>query len=168
MLGGRKLVGLLMCAALLFFFMVPAFAGDRDMTTQDLHGVPKLRAHRYAFAVIGGAAVGAGLGWLLPGGNTSVAKGALVGGGAMSTFYLMSHRNAAAGWRDWAFIGSNTALGTGLGWTLCGCDTGAVAGALFGGGGTAAWRAMGGAGGVRAAANTAATDAKQDVNTVTH
>jgi hypothetical protein len=168
MLGGRKLLGLLLTAALVIFTMVPAFAADRDMTGQDLHGIPKMRAHRYIFSVLGGAAVGAGIGWLLPGGNASVAKGMLVGGGAMSTFYLMSHRNAAAGWRDWAFIGSNTALGTGIGWTLCGCRTGAFAGMLFGGGGTAAWRAMGGAPGVRAAADTASRDAKRDVDTVTH
>ena len=166
MLGGRKLLAALLSAALLFFFMAPVFAADRDMTTQDLSGVPKLRFHRYAFATLGGAAVGAGIGALL-GGHTEMEKGALITGGAMSTFYLMSHRNTASGWRDWAFIGSNTALGTGLGWTVCGCNDGAFAGAMIGGGGTAAWRAFGGATGVKSAANTVNHDAKQDINTIT-
>ena len=163
MLGGRKVLGVLLSLVLLLMFTMPVFAADRDVDPQmDLHGVPRLSAHRWAFASAGGAAIGAALGALVGSGN-DITKGILFGGGAASSLYLMSHRNAAAGWRDWAFIGSNTALGTGIGWTLCGCDDGAVAGALIGGGGTAFWRAFGGRPGVQAAISNAKQTVEQDI-----
>ena len=117
MLGGRKFLGLLSLFLLLMFTM-PAFAADRDVDPQmDLHGLPRLSAHRWMAATAGGAGIGAALGVLVGGGN-DITKGILFGGGAASSLYLMSHRNTASGWRDWAFIGSNAALGTGIGWRL--------------------------------------------------
>jgi hypothetical protein len=164
MLGGRKVFGVLLSLVLLLVFAMPVFAADRDVDPQmDLHGVPRLSAHRWMAATAGGAGIGAALGVLIGGGN-DITKGILFGGGAASSLYLMSHRNAAAGWRDWAFVGSNTALGTGIGWTLCGCDDGAVAGALIGGGGTAFWRAFGGRQGVQAAVSNAKQTVQQDIS----
>jgi hypothetical protein len=43
--------------------------------------------------------------------------------------------------RNWLFIGSHTALGTGLGWTIRGCNKGALTGDLIGGGGSGNRRA---------------------------
>jgi hypothetical protein len=156
MVGKNKLVGLMLSLLVLLAGAAPAFAGghDRDMDPQrDLRGVPHVRAHRWFFATAGGAAIGAGVGTLLPGGMKSTWKGLLIGGGGASSMYLLSHRDTGTGWRDWAFIGSNTALGTGIGWTLCNCGDGAVAGALIGGGGTGFWEAFGGRRGITSAAN---------------
>ena len=157
MVGRNRFIGWLL-SLLLLVLAVPAFAGgkphDRDMDPQrDMRGVPHVRAHRWLFATAGGAAIGAGIGTLLPGGMKSTWKGLLIGGGGASSMYLLSHRGTAGGWRDWAFIGSNTALGSGIGWTLCNCNDGAVAGALIGGGGTGFWEAFGGRRGITSAAN---------------
>ena len=89
MLGGRKLVGVVLSMALLLAVAAPAFAGDRNMDPQrDLRGVRHISAHRYLFATAGGAAIGAGLGTLLPGGGKSTMKGLLIG---------FAVRNLAAG-----------------------------------------------------------------------
>jgi len=118
---------------LLVFGVAQSFAGDP--TPNDLKGIPK--KNRYVWAMAGGTAVGAAIGWLAPGGNKSIAKGALIGGSGASFLYLNSHRKAISpGWRPWAHIITNTALGTGIGWTACNCNSGAGIGALIGGGGT--------------------------------
>src|SRR3954452_643799 len=140
---GRSVWGLLLCLVLLFTFAAPAFAGDRDVDLKrDLRGISPKR-HRYIFSVLGGAAVGAGIGALLPGGGTSMLKGTLVGSGAASGYYLMTHRDRS-GLHDWGMIFSNTALGAGIGWTICDCDDGLVAGTLIGAGATAGYEAIGG------------------------
>ena len=140
MTGRNKFWGLAICLGLLLMLVAPAFAGDRPVDKRDLKGISPHR-HRYIFATMGGAAVGAGFGALI-GGKGNFAKGLLIGGGGASALYLHSHRNTGGAYRDWLFIPTHTALGTGIGWTLCGCDNGALAGALIGGGGSAIWRAM--------------------------
>ncbi len=123
---------------MLFIATMPAMAADPEVTTKDLKGISPQR-HRYLFSVIGGAAIGAGIGALVGGGN-DITKGIMMGGGGMSALYLHSHRrDNLNGWRNWAYVGSYTAFGGGLGWTLCGCDDGLVSGLLIGGGATAAW-----------------------------
>jgi len=140
MLGAKKFWALLLSIALLAFFTVPAMAADPEVTKKDLKGISP-QHHKYLFSVLGGAAVGAGIGVLLGGGN-DVTKGLMVGGGGMSALYLHSHRHDdLGGWRNWAYVGSYSAFGGGAGWTLCGCDDGLVSGMLIGGGGTAAWLA---------------------------
>jgi hypothetical protein len=138
-MGGKQLWVAVLCACLLLMFTLPAFAADRPMDKQDLQGISPKR-HRYIFSVIGGAAVGMGLGAVLGSGN-DITKGLLIGAGGASAFYLHTHRSAGGAYRDWAYIASHTALGTGIGWTACGCDDGALAGALIGGGSSAIWRA---------------------------
>ncbi len=140
MFGRIKFWSLALCVAFLLATVAPALAGDRDVDVRDLKGISPHR-HRYIFSVIGGAAVGAGIGKILGGGN-DITKGLLIGSGGMSALYLHSHRSTGGAYRDWLFIGSHTALGTGIGWTICGCNTGALAGALVGGGASAIWRAM--------------------------
>src|SRR5438105_15896491 len=141
---------------LMVLVTLPAFAGDRPLDPKrDLKGINPHR-YRYIFSVLGGAAVGAGVGAILGSGN-DLTKGALIGGGAVSSLYLSSNRNAARGYRDWAYILSHTALGTGAGWTLCGCGDGAVSGALIGGGGTAARRACNSSLTTTASTNTTTT-----------
>ena len=136
MRGGNKFWGLVLCLVMLFTLAMPAVAADPQTTVKDLKGISAKR-HRYIFSVLGGAAVGAGIGVLLGSGN-DITKGLLVGGGGGSALYLHSHRrDDLNGWRNWAFIGSYTAFGSGMGWTLCGCDDGAIAGALIGAGGSA-------------------------------
>ena len=138
MLRARTFCTILLCFCLLIFTCTPAMAADPDITKKDLKGISPQR-HRFLFSVIGGAAVGAGVGVLLGGGN-DVTKGIMVGGGAMSAIYLHTHhRDDLNGWRNWAYIGSYTALGGGLGWTICGCNDGLVSGLLIGGGVTTAW-----------------------------
>jgi hypothetical protein len=124
---------------LIVFFAPAAFAADNEVTARDLQGISPKR-HRYLFSVVGGTAIGAAVGVLLGGGN-DITKGMLVGGGAASTAYLHTHKTAAGAWRPWAMLASHTALGSGLGWTLCGCDDGLVAGTLIGGGASAIWQA---------------------------
>jgi hypothetical protein len=120
---------------LLLFTVAQAFAGDPGPS--DLKGIPK--KNRYVWAIVGGTAVGAGIGWLAPGGNKSIAKGLLIGGSGASFLYLNAHKQAVSpSWKPWAHIITNTTLGTGIGWTVCNCGSGAGIGALIGGGGTIA------------------------------
>jgi hypothetical protein len=138
MLGGHKFWAVVLCACFLFIAAMPAMAADPEPTPKDLKGISPQR-FRYLFSVAGGAAVGAGIGFIVGSGN-DITKGVMVGGGAMSFYYLHKHKNDNLhGWRNWAMIGGNTALVGGIGWTLCGCNDGLVAGALIGGGVTAAW-----------------------------
>jgi hypothetical protein len=138
MLGGRKYWALLLCLCFLFIAAMPAMAADPEITKDDLKGISPQR-HKYLFSVLGGAAVGAGIGVLVGGGN-DITKGLMVGGGGMSALYLHTHRHDTMnGWRNWAYIASYSAFGGGMGWTLCGCDDGLVAGTLIGGGATAGW-----------------------------
>jgi hypothetical protein len=142
MLGVKKLCALALSICLLWFLAVPAFAADPQVTSKDLKGIgPK--HHRYAFAVIGGAAVGMGVGAAIGAGwSNDIAKGLLIGSGAASALYLHSHKHDTLnGWRNWAYLGSYTALGGGIGWTVCGCNPGLGAGLLVGGGATAIWLA---------------------------
>jgi hypothetical protein len=138
MLGGQKLWALVLCLCFMFIAAMPAMAADPQVTKDDLKGISPQR-HRYLFSVIGGAAVGAGIGVLLGNGN-DITKGLMIGGGGMSALYLHSHRrDGMNGWRNWAYMASYTAFGGGVGWTLCGCDDGLVSGMLIGGGATTAW-----------------------------
>jgi hypothetical protein len=91
--------------------------------------------------VLGGAAAGAGLGFVLPGEKTPL-KLMLMGGGGASSWYLSTHRNALGSWHNMGLIGGNTALGWGIGWLGCNCRDGAYAGTLLGGGLTGAWLAL--------------------------
>ena len=140
MLGGQKFWAVLLCACFMFIAAMPAMAADPDVTKKDLKGISP-QHHRYLFSVLGGAAIGAGIGVLIGSGN-DITKGIMIGGGGMSALYLHSHRHDTLnGWRNWAYVGSYSVFGGGLGWTLCGCDDGLVSGLLIGGGGTAAWLA---------------------------
>jgi hypothetical protein len=139
MLGGKKSIGLLICL-LLVFMSASAIAADRPIDKQDLKGITAKR-HNWAFATAGGAAIGAGIGALV-GGHTEVFKGILMGGGGGSAAWLHSHRSSMGGWRPLLLLGSHTALGTGIGWTICGCNDGAFAGAMIGGGASAIWQSM--------------------------
>jgi hypothetical protein len=133
----KRLWGIVLTVCLLLMFCVPSFAAD--VTAKDLKGISPKR-HRYFFSVLGGAAIGAGVGALVGSGN-DITKGILLGGGGASTAYLFSNKNGAGAWRPWAMLASHTALGGGLGWTICGCDDGLVAGTLIGFGTSAVWQA---------------------------
>ncbi|MGC2696984.1 MAG: hypothetical protein WA738_14455 [Candidatus Angelobacter sp.] len=113
---------------------------SRDVDKRDLRGISP-QHHKYIFSVVGGAAFGAGLGYLLPGEKTPL-KLMLIGGGGASTWFLHTHRATLGPLHDWGMIGSNTALGSGIGWLGCNCHDGWVGGALLGGGGTAVWEAL--------------------------
>lgn len=126
---------MLLAVFIVFFSIAQAFAEDRDANAGDLTGIPK--SHKYTWAVVGGTALGAGIGVIAPGGTKSAFKGALLGGSLTSAFYLAKNPRAAEGHRSFAHIITNTALGTGIIWTICNCTSGAWAGALVGGGGTA-------------------------------
>jgi len=136
---GLKLFSVLLIVLLLSSGQI--FAADRDATAGDLRGIPK--SHRYAWAVLGGTAAGAGIGVIAPGGNKSAVKGLLIGGSLTSAFYLAKHPRAAEGKRPFAHLVTNTILGTSVLWTICDCGGGAWAGALIGGGGTALIQAFG-------------------------
>jgi len=136
---GRRALSLVIC--IILSCAGNTFAADRDVSARDLKGVPK--SHRYFWAVLGGTAAGAGLGIIAPGGTKSAFKGALLGGSITSAFYLAKNPRAAYGSRGWAHVATNTALGTGILWTLCNCGGGAGAGALIGGGGTALYQGFG-------------------------
>lgn len=140
MLGGKRLWAVLLSVCLLWFLALPAFAADPEVTAADLKGISPQR-HKYLFSVLGGAAVGAGIG-VLVGGSNDVTKGLMIGGGGMSALYLHTHRrDTLKGWRNWAYVGTYAAFGGGMGWTLCACDDGLIAGTLIGGGASAAWLA---------------------------
>ncbi len=124
----RRMLGTI---SLVFLLALPAFAGDRDPDSRSLRGIPK--GHKHMWAVIGGAALGAGLG-AIPGGASNFFKGALIGGGGASALYLAKHPGQEG---PWSYVISNAAWVSGLGWVVCDCGTGAGAGALVGGGGTA-------------------------------
>ncbi len=137
-MGGKRLLSLTLCIGLLILVSAPLLAGDKS-TTQEIKNVNPKR-HRYIFSVIGGLAIGAGIGSLL-GGAPSVTKGMLIGGGGASAWYLHGHPNAGGSMHSWAHLASYTALGSGLGWTLCKCGDGSGWGALMGGGASALWLA---------------------------
>jgi len=139
MLGGKRFLALALCLAVTLMVSAPTFAADRDTTKDDLKGISAKR-HKYLFNVAGGVAIGAGIGALL-GGAPSVTKGMLIGGGGASAWYLHSHPNGAGQMHNWAHLASYTALGSGLGWTLCKCGDGSGWGALMGGGASALWLA---------------------------
>ena len=139
-----------------FLLVVPAVAADpagksgnrsdkaainstnRDVTAADVKGIPK--GHRYVWSIIGGTALGAGLGAISSG--KGAVKGAFIGGGAASTFYLSKNKQAGGSHRAWAWVLGNGALVAGLGWVICDCGGGFGAGALIGGGGTALVQAL--------------------------
>jgi hypothetical protein len=113
----------------------------RDASSVDVVGIPK--HHRYFWAIAGGAALGAGIGALLPpGSGKSATKGMLIGGSAASLFYLASHKDEAGKYRPWAWIATNATLVGGIGWTVCNCGSGFPIGAGIGGGFTAAVQAF--------------------------
>lgn len=139
-----------------FLLVVPAIAADpagksgnrsdkaainstnRDVTAADVKGIPK--GHRYAWSIIGGAALGAGLGAISSG--KGALKGAFIGGGGASSLYLSKNKYAGGSGRPWAWVLGNGALLAGLGWAICDCGGGFGAGALIGGGGTALVQAL--------------------------
>ena len=138
-MGGRKLIGVLLALCMLFAAAVPAMAADPQVTKNDLKGIKRIKPwhHRYLFSAIGGAALGAGIGAIVGSGN-DITKGLLLGGGGLSALYLHSHRrDTLNGWRSWAYLGSYTAFGGGLGWTICGCNDGLGGGLLIGAGASA-------------------------------
>lgn len=139
MLSIKKLLTLVLALCTVLVLAPASFAAGPPSAKQTLRKVTP-RRYSYVFSVVGGAALGAGVGAIL-GGGASLGKGALIGAGGISDLYLTSFPNALGGFRSWAFLLSNTALGSGVGWTLCGCNNGLAAGALVGGGGTAALQA---------------------------
>ena len=58
--------------------MVEGFAADRDPDRRSVRGIPT--RNRHLWAVLGGAALGAGIGVLAPGGTKSAWKGVIIGG----------------------------------------------------------------------------------------
>jgi hypothetical protein len=125
----RRVLAILLCVSLL---TVQGLAADPDPNSRSVKGIPKGR--RYFWSVLGGAALGAGIGVLAPGGTKSAWKGTLIGGSGASLIYLARHRSEE---KPVYFVLTNTVLGLGIGWTVCNCNGGALAGALIGGGGTA-------------------------------
>lgn len=134
----KKLWILVLCLGL--FLPLMSAAQSRDVDRRDLNGISP-QHFKYILSTVGGAAAGAGLGFILPGEKTPL-KLALIGGGGASTWFLHSHRDTLGPFHDWGMIGSNTALGTGIGWLGCNCHDGLVGGALLGGGVTAVWEAL--------------------------
>ncbi len=129
----RQILAVLLCVSLLG---LPGLAADRDASRQDLRGIP--HGHKHLWAVIGGTALGMGLG-AIPGGASNVFKGAFIGGGAASAFYLAGHRGQEG---PWSYVITNAALVAGIGWAVCDCGAGFGAGALVGGGGTALFQSF--------------------------
>ena len=66
----RRFLLLIVCLCL---FAMEGFAADPEVSPRDLQGIPK--RHKYLTAIVAGAAIGAGLGILAPGGNKSMVKG---------------------------------------------------------------------------------------------
>lgn len=135
----RRILAIITCIA--FLCSSTSFAKDRDVNSDDLHGIR--RGHKYFWAVAGGTALGLGLGIIAPGGGKSAFKGALIGGSATSAFYLIRDPRAAGDHRAFAHLVTNTLLGTGVFWTVCDCSGGAWSGAFVGGGTTAVIQAFG-------------------------
>jgi hypothetical protein len=128
----RRILAVLLCVSLLG---LPGLAADRDTSRNDLRGIP--HGHKHLWAVIGGTAVGAGLGAI--GGTSGFFKGGLIGGSAASLFYLAGHRHEEG---PWSYVITNAALVAGIGWAVCDCGGGFGAGALIGGGGTALFQSF--------------------------
>lgn len=137
----RFLITIGLCIAFLLSFTNMGFTQNRDVSSSDLRGVPT--SHKYFWSVLGGTAVGAGIGWIAPGGTKSVFKGLMLGGSATSALYLAKNRRAGGDARPFAHILTNATLGSSLLWTICNCNTGGYAGGLIGGGATALFQALG-------------------------
>src|SRR5260370_30002645 len=100
----RRMVGILCCLCLL---VATSHAGDpaaksgdsndsssgtRDASSADVKGIPS--HHRYVWAIAAGAALGAGVGALLPpGSGKSATKGLLIGGGPPRLSRPSLHKN---------------------------------------------------------------------------
>ena len=125
---------------LVFIFPLMSQAQSRDVNKRDLRGISP-QHHKYIFSALGGAAFGAGLGYILPGQKTPL-KLAMIGGGGASTWFLHTHRATLGDYHDWGMITSNTLLGGGIGWLGCNCNDGLIGGTLIGGGATAVWDAL--------------------------
>ncbi|HEY2114625.1 MAG TPA: hypothetical protein VGJ51_06025 [Candidatus Angelobacter sp.] len=134
----RKFWILVLCLG--FIFPLMSHAQSRDVDKRDLQGISP-HHFKYLVSVAGGAAVGAGLGFILPGEKTPL-KLMMIGGGGASTWFLHTHKATLGPFRDWGMIASNTALGSGVGWLGCNCHDGLIGGALLGGGATAVWEAL--------------------------
>jgi len=129
----RRILAVFFC---LWLFASPGFAADPDRRDRDsLRGIPK--GHKHMWAVIGGVAVGGGLGAI--GGTSGFFKGALIGGSGASALYLSKHRGQEG---PWSYVITNAGLVAGLGWAICDCGAGGGAGALIGGGATALFQAF--------------------------
>ncbi len=137
-MGGKKLWGIILCIMLVFALMSPALAQEKrgfPITKNDLRHLNPAR-HPYFFSVLGGGAIGAAAGELLGSGN-DVVKGLLIGSGGASAAYLHTHPHSRSSYRPVEYLASDTALGTGIGWTICGCTDGAWGGGLIGFGASA-------------------------------
>lgn len=139
MTNSKKFWTVILSVCFLIVAMAPAYAGDTPQVIQDMKNNSPLR-RRYFFSVLGGAAIGAGVGVLVGGGN-DITKGLLVGGGGASTAFLHANRRAGGAYRPWYMLAGHTALGSGIGWTICGCNDGLAAGTLVGFGASAIWQA---------------------------
>jgi outer membrane protein OmpA-like peptidoglycan-associated protein len=136
----KKALSMVVAVLLAVGSILPAFAADPlTAAKRDLQKISPLR-HRYLFSTLGGAAIGAGVGRLLGGGG-DIAKGILVGGGGASTAWLYTHPHDQGPYRGVEYLASHTALGAGIGWTVCACGNGALAGTLVGFGASAIWQA---------------------------
>jgi hypothetical protein len=136
----KKFWVLLLCLGLFLPLMSAAQSRNRDVDRRDLNGISP-QHFKYILSAAGGAAVGAGLGFILPGEKTPL-KLAMIGGGGASTWFLYTHHDTLGQFHDWGMVGSNTLLGTGIGWLGCNCHDGLIGGALLGGGATAVWEAL--------------------------
>jgi hypothetical protein len=134
----RKSWILVLCFGLLFPLM--SVAQSREVDKRDLQGISP-QHFKYVFSVLGGAAAGAGLGYVLPGEKTPL-KLMMIGGSGASTWFLHTHRATLGPYHDWGMIASNSALGGGIGWLGCNCHDGLIGGTLIGGGATAVWEAL--------------------------
>jgi len=95
-----------------FLFPLMSNAQSPDVDKRDLRGISP-QNYKYIFSVAGGAAVGAGLGYILPGEKTPL-KLMMIGGGGASTWFLHTHRATLGPFHSWGMIASNAALGSGI------------------------------------------------------
>ena len=79
----KKVLTVLVAFCVVLVFTIPSFAADPPSAKQELTKINP-RRYNYLFSVVGGAALGAGVGVMLGGGGASLAKGALIGGGGVS------------------------------------------------------------------------------------